>query len=515
MPLKQFIALTVLGAALVGLVPSTGGVPRAADGYSVSTIDIPGSISTVANGIDILGRAVGYYTDSAGTHGFLASSSGVSKIDYPGAAWTAAYGINAAGQVVGAYGPNGAAGRHGFLLGDGKFSSFDVPGGTDTVARGMNSRGQIVGDFLGPDGVRHGFLLSGGAYNTVDAPESGGGSATAINDAGQIVGLAGTSANAKGFFYDSRSFSKVEFPASNYTEVLGLNNVGDLVGLIDNPQAPSRGFRRGANGFVVMELPDGPASWDARGVNDLGQIVGSFTGRDGKTHGYRATPTVLRDGPSESLGVTRLTDPSSPRGRGTDGNAQSSASANANASPRPAGERGDSSSQIRMGRVVRELESTRDGFRRISGALERAIMAASDREREREKLVGHALAALEIGLNDADAAIAYVKEHPDEARTEAPKSGRIEFTFPPADRGRNPSLQSGLNQLNITIRSLLQVPGGDLGGYRAKLLDDLTTAAAHIIAANHAPRDSRGRGGRGERGPVQPSAAAGAGPAKP
>src|SRR3954469_20477098 len=133
---------------------------QAADGYAFSTIDVPGSNLTVASGIDLLGRVVGYYTDSTGTHGFLYTSGSFTRIDYPGSGWTAALGINNTGQIVGAYGASDAAsGRHGFLLAGSSFSSFEVPGANDTIARSVNNRGQVVGEYRGTDGMRHGFRL--------------------------------------------------------------------------------------------------------------------------------------------------------------------------------------------------------------------------------------------------------------------------------------------------------------------------------------------------------------------
>ncbi len=59
-------------------------VMQAADGYTFSTIEVPGSSLTIASGIDLLGRVVGYYSDSTGTHGFLYNSGSFTRIDYPG-----------------------------------------------------------------------------------------------------------------------------------------------------------------------------------------------------------------------------------------------------------------------------------------------------------------------------------------------------------------------------------------------------------------------------------------------
>src|SRR5215467_3942239 len=144
---RQLIAT---GCVLAGISGYFAGHPRArtASSYSVTPIDVPASTLTVACGIDMLGRVVGYFVDPAGTHGFLFSDGAFTTITFPGAVWTVAYGVNTAGQIVGGYGADPSSGRHGFLRTKGRFSSIDFPGSTDTVARGLNNRGQIVGDYL-------------------------------------------------------------------------------------------------------------------------------------------------------------------------------------------------------------------------------------------------------------------------------------------------------------------------------------------------------------------------------
>ena len=125
MSLRSAAFLAVLSglAALLLLHPFA---TQAADGYTFSTIEVPGSSLTVASGIDLLGRVVGYYSDSTGTHGFLYNSGSFTRIDYPGSGWTAALGVNNTGQIVGAYGASDApSGRHGFLLAGSSFSSFE------------------------------------------------------------------------------------------------------------------------------------------------------------------------------------------------------------------------------------------------------------------------------------------------------------------------------------------------------------------------------------------------------
>jgi hypothetical protein len=43
------------------------------DQGSYTTLDVPGSIETGANGINASGQIVGWYRDAGGTHGFLAT----------------------------------------------------------------------------------------------------------------------------------------------------------------------------------------------------------------------------------------------------------------------------------------------------------------------------------------------------------------------------------------------------------------------------------------------------------
>jgi hypothetical protein len=310
------MALTFLVAVGFVTLHLAGQTP---DSYTFTTIAYPGSSSTFASGIDVAGRIVGYYVDGGVTHGFVLSNGSYSAIDFPGANWTAAFGVNNSGLIVGSYGPDAENGRHGFLLNGRTFSSMDVPGSLDTVARGINNRGQIVGDYLGGDGIRHGFLLSGGAYTTVQLPDTTGSSARGINDAGQIAGLAGMGVTAIGFVFSSGSYSKVEIPGSYYTIANGLNNLGDVVGQADGPQPPFRAFRRNGASLSVLNVPGVPVSWDAQSINDLGQIAGSFMNSDGKTFGYRATPSALQNGPADPSADTRISSANFPGGAGPAG----------------------------------------------------------------------------------------------------------------------------------------------------------------------------------------------------
>ena len=60
----------------------------------------------MASDIDDAGQIVGYFGDSAGTHGFVYTGGSFTTLDAPGAAppvGTLAFGINDAGQIVGSF----------------------------------------------------------------------------------------------------------------------------------------------------------------------------------------------------------------------------------------------------------------------------------------------------------------------------------------------------------------------------------------------------------------------------
>jgi hypothetical protein len=80
---------------------SLGAVALAEPSFTYTQINIPGSLSTSASGINARGAVVGAYVDSLGQHGYLLNDDGFTSIDYPGATATQARGINHPGVIVG------------------------------------------------------------------------------------------------------------------------------------------------------------------------------------------------------------------------------------------------------------------------------------------------------------------------------------------------------------------------------------------------------------------------------
>jgi hypothetical protein len=68
---------------------------------------------------------VGYYSDDAGIHGFLLDNGNYTTLDVPGSTATFANGINASGQIIGNY--TVTSGLFDDLLDVGVFLATPVP----------------------------------------------------------------------------------------------------------------------------------------------------------------------------------------------------------------------------------------------------------------------------------------------------------------------------------------------------------------------------------------------------
>lgn len=213
-----------------------------------------GSDFSIAQGINEAGQVVGFSGASTGTRAFLWTDGAMTNLgDLSGGAdLSAAQGINAAGQVVGY--SNASTGDRAFLWKNGVMSDLgDLPGGADrSYGYGINAAGQVVGYSNAGTGDRA-YLWQNGSMTDLGslsgfADES---RAYAINDAGRIVGKSGHIGNERAVLWQDGV----------------LFDLNELVGVA-------------GSGLTLNE---------ARGLNDVGQIVGSGTTGSGASHGFLLT----------------------------------------------------------------------------------------------------------------------------------------------------------------------------------------------------------------------------------
>lgn len=224
-------------------------------------VAIQGSPWTELIGINEHGVAVGDFSDILGNWwDFVRSPDGTIELlppVVPGAQGNEeGIGINNEGTIVGTYrlsappaGSYGIPGSSGFIFKDGVYSTFNYPNAVGTHPTGINDHGDIVGVFRDANNVRHGFLLKDGSFSSIDVPVAIGGT------------IGGT-----------------------YGE--GINNAGEVVGRYVDSNSVQHGYVLSKGVYTTLDFP-GASDSIAFGINDRGQIVGTYNGGTG---GFIATP---------------------------------------------------------------------------------------------------------------------------------------------------------------------------------------------------------------------------------
>ena len=176
------------------------------------------------------------------------------------------------------------------------FTTIDVLDASSTEAYGINNAGQIVGNFNDATG-RHGFLATGGSFTTIDVPGNNIAltDARGINATGQIVGyfrdsssyFRDSSSRDRGFLATGGSFTTIDVPGPTNTYAFGVNDTGQILGSFLYATGGPHGFLATGGSFTTIDVP-GSLGTNASGINNAGQIVGDFN--DGITyHGFLAT----------------------------------------------------------------------------------------------------------------------------------------------------------------------------------------------------------------------------------
>jgi probable HAF family extracellular repeat protein len=265
-------------------------VSNAHSSYTFTTIDYPGATRTEGYGINNSGMIVGFQ-DYAG---FLYNGGSFNSIHFPGSYFTEAIGISNSGMIVGEY--RNLSGNHGYLYDGNTYTTVDFPGHIYTVANGINNAGMIVGygqDTFFGSGPSHGFLFNGSSFITIDVPGASSTTAQGINDAGTVVGWYSTGSDIlNGFLYKGGSFTSFQFnfPGSLYALPLGINNSGLISGTaFYGPGYQNLGLIYDGKTFTTIQFP-GATDTFVWGVNDIGQVLGTYWDDDNSEHGFVASP---------------------------------------------------------------------------------------------------------------------------------------------------------------------------------------------------------------------------------
>jgi hypothetical protein len=318
--MKKFLSTTV-ATAVCGLL---GAAPAWSATYTFTTLTIPGAPAgsfQFASSVNDLNEAIVTAEPPDVTFNFTAvddiynlGTKTYTPIPPDPAAdsgpynSTQALGINNSGQIVGFYHPIPAVGSAwaGFSLSGGSFTTVIYPAGsTYSYPFGVNDHGQMVGIFY--DGVQtNGYVESSGAFRTADVPVAWGNNTfmEALNDSGTAVGgYTPATATASQVFASSsfvyslatQTFTQVASPAGYAASILdGINNDGVAVGYalndLINGTDPT-GFIYDGGTWTPFNDPLGVEGTYLFGINDEGDIVGTYLDAQGNEHAFVATPT--------------------------------------------------------------------------------------------------------------------------------------------------------------------------------------------------------------------------------
>jgi probable HAF family extracellular repeat protein len=257
------------------------------DARGFTTIDVRGASYTVAAGSNRRGQIVGDYLDARKRfHGFVRDGRRVRTIDFPGAEGTFATAIDDRGRVVGSYTddrgtPAVRSAEHGFLLDEhGRFRRIDVPGATATRPLAINNRGQIAGEYVDRAGRSHGYLQDAdGSVTTIDAPGAGTTVVTDLDDRGQVVGASVDAAQTtiSAFLRDADGrFIPIAHPDAGFygTVPEGINNQGQIAGTFSDANDRTHGFVLDDGAFTTVDAPGSPGNTQVLDIDDRGRLVG-------------------------------------------------------------------------------------------------------------------------------------------------------------------------------------------------------------------------------------------------
>jgi hypothetical protein len=275
-------SVTIAATSQADLKTSASAAVMVIDGnYSYISFNLPNPYSDIT-GINDSGEVVGTYD----IYAFSYRNGTTSAIQFPGSTATFADGINNANQIVGRYQMDGTGDEgFGFIYSNGTYTSFPLPSPANYgYVRGISDSGVVVGD-------QPAFYLTNGSLTTIQFPGSTATDVDGITEGGTIFGTySNTPATCQcGFTYSNGVYSSITLPApANSGNITGLNDSGDIVGTSPVGSINS-GFVYTGGAVKVIQYP-GSLTTSPAGINNSGQIVGTYTSRSGQYFGFIATP---------------------------------------------------------------------------------------------------------------------------------------------------------------------------------------------------------------------------------
>jgi probable HAF family extracellular repeat protein len=229
--------------------------------------------------------------------------------NFPGSVQTQVTGLNDRGVTVGFWSTQNTTSmtnnNFGFYWLGGRFHNVNFPVNDNAnppvnQLLGVNNFGIAVGFYTNNGGVNRGYEYNIGThrFTRVLVPGTRGLgpslTAAAINNHGDVAGFYNkTSTLVDGFLkLRSGAFTTLAYPGASATQAFGVNDSGEVVGTYTTGSgnaAVTHGFTWHAGKWTSVDI-NGASSTAVNGVNNEGDLVGFYTDAKGNTDGFLALP---------------------------------------------------------------------------------------------------------------------------------------------------------------------------------------------------------------------------------
>jgi hypothetical protein len=307
---------------MAAVMPAAATSATSGQGYTWTTIHVPGSYATWPIAVNDKGVVVGSYyatsTDSKNGvgRGFIKQGRKYTTIDDPlGVKGSAVYGMNELGEIVGDY-STGNGDTYGFIDQGGKFTTIADPDADiaiypGTFVSGVSDSGEIGGFYVDSHSTQHAFTYKNGSYTTYTCPGAGTGrdpTNAFLHEAGSGFGYVASAGVMSGtcfehgtsyynYTYQNGRFNRVpNYPGSSSTWIGWVTDSGESGGsYYTTPTVakggPSYGYIYQEGRFTTINDPLGPYGITLNGANDSGVIAATYFDSSGFVYGVELTPS--------------------------------------------------------------------------------------------------------------------------------------------------------------------------------------------------------------------------------
>ena len=261
----------------------------------------------VARGINASGQVTGQSGPASGAFGnvFVYSDGAMDNLGaLPGGANAFGISINTSGQVAGG-GTNAKGTYRAFISEDNKLVDIGDLGGGTAYGEAINDSGQVAGESASPTVNSEPFLYTNGTMIGLGNLGSNTGWATArgINNSGVVVGSSWTAQFVLHGFAWNGTMNDLGTLGGPYSQAWAINNSGQITGLAYLANSGQHAFITTIGGTmqdlgVIAELHGNPAyawSWGFA-INDSGEVVGQASAKGtGDMHAFVYQAGKMKD----------------------------------------------------------------------------------------------------------------------------------------------------------------------------------------------------------------------------